>query len=73
MKSRISISEHSGDLGGKKVGVKKVSDADEAATSSRALPGDSLNLWWSPEPYHSDRQKSVFSRDVFHQSPGKGG
>lgn len=44
MKSGISISEHSGDLGGRKVGVKKVSEADEAATSSRALPGDSHNL-----------------------------
>lgn len=42
MKSRISISEHLGDLGRRKVGMKKVSDADQAVASSRALPGDSL-------------------------------
>lgn len=42
MKSRRSISEHSGDLGGREVGVKKASDAGKAAASSRAVPGDSL-------------------------------
>lgn len=51
MKSRISISDHSGDLGGRKVGVKKVSDADRAVASSRApLGGLPLILWWNPEP-----------------------
>lgn len=42
MKSRISISEHSGDLGGREVGEKKVSDAGKAAAPSSAVPGDSL-------------------------------
>lgn len=42
MKSRRSISEHSGALGGREVGVKKVSDAGKPAASCSAAPGDSL-------------------------------
>lgn len=37
MKYRISISGHSGALGGRNVGMKKVPGADEAAATSRAL------------------------------------
>lgn len=37
MKCRISISGHSGALGGRNVGMKEVPDADEAAAASRAL------------------------------------
>lgn len=37
MKCRLSISEHSGVLGGRNLGTKKVPDADKAATASRGL------------------------------------
>lgn len=39
MKSKMSISEHSVDLGGRNVRVKKVPDVDKAAAPSRALLG----------------------------------
>lgn len=47
MKCRISISGHSGALGGRNVGMKEVPDADEAAAASRASQRDSR---WGPEP-----------------------
>lgn len=46
LKNRMSSSEHSRELGGRKVGVKEVPDTGKAAASGRRLPeGLPLDPW----------------------------
>lgn len=72
MKSSLSISEDSGELGGGKAGVKKAPDASQAQLLKRDSKGLPLELGWGPEPRSSGRILSVPGMSCPRAQPGAG-